>query len=196
MTPVGAKICAKCGLKKPLTDYYRHPNCAGGRFHICKICKCEEMRARALRNPESNRARAAAWAKANPERHRENMRRSYWKNVEKRRATNRSKSRARWYRDVLLSREKARIQNHKRYAKNPGYFISASTKHHRNNMRATVRRNAFWRKNNPEQWDEISARTSLSRRTCVPPKQWPESLVRAKTENLKLKRTICKLLKT
>lgn len=33
------KVCKKCGLRKPLDDYYRHPTCTSdGHLGACKAC--------------------------------------------------------------------------------------------------------------------------------------------------------------
>ncbi len=58
-------------------------------------------RKRVAKDPEANRARAAAWRKDNPERYKENMRQAHLRNVEKRRAKS-----AKWKKD---NPEKANI---------------------------------------------------------------------------------------
>lgn len=32
------RTCTKCGETKPLEDFYKHPNCSGGRMARCKEC--------------------------------------------------------------------------------------------------------------------------------------------------------------
>lgn len=54
------KPCFVCGVPKPLEDYYRHPETADGRLHLCKDCHRARMKVRRLTNPkvqEYDRAR-------------------------------------------------------------------------------------------------------------------------------------------
>src|SRR5262245_57245350 len=36
---VPQKVCQKCGVVKPLTDFYRHPSTKDGHLNTCKPCK-------------------------------------------------------------------------------------------------------------------------------------------------------------
>jgi hypothetical protein len=45
------KVCIKCGLEKPLEEYYRHPRMKSGSLNKCKACCRADSRA----NRESNR---------------------------------------------------------------------------------------------------------------------------------------------
>lgn len=37
------KTCNKCGIEKPLDDYYKHKQCSGGRRADCKACVLAQM---------------------------------------------------------------------------------------------------------------------------------------------------------
>lgn len=39
---MNTKICKKCNIEKPLTDFYRHNGTADGYLNICKNCKKED----------------------------------------------------------------------------------------------------------------------------------------------------------
>lgn len=78
------KCCFKCGVEKPIEDFYRHPQMADGRLSKCKDCTKLDMRIDRQTKPrvrEYDRARASRphrvrlrlrvtreWRKANPER--------------------------------------------------------------------------------------------------------------------------------
>lgn len=39
-----SKVCIKCGLYKPLEDFYKHPKTKDGRFGKCKSCTIADSR--------------------------------------------------------------------------------------------------------------------------------------------------------
>lgn len=78
------KRCFKCGVEKPVEDFYRHPHMADGRLGKCKDCTKLDMRIDRRTKPRVrayDRERASQphrvqlrdrvvreWRKANPER--------------------------------------------------------------------------------------------------------------------------------
>lgn len=51
------KQCFKCGVTKPLADFYAHPTMGDGHLNKCKSCACRDERQRRLVNPEKVRER-------------------------------------------------------------------------------------------------------------------------------------------
>lgn len=39
-----SKVCFKCGVEKPLTDFYKHPKMADGHVNKCKLCNKKDVR--------------------------------------------------------------------------------------------------------------------------------------------------------
>ena len=62
------KTCRKCGVAKPLDDFYRMAGMRDGHRNECKACNLRDEAERHRRNPEPARARVKAWQEANPER--------------------------------------------------------------------------------------------------------------------------------
>lgn len=73
------KRCSKCGIEKPLTDFYQDKR-RGIPFPCCKICYC---------------ATAKKWRQANKEKTRAYCRNHYWNDIEKSRERVRIASRLR-----------------------------------------------------------------------------------------------------
>ncbi len=69
------KVCKKCGLTKPIDDFYRAAGMRDGHRNECKVCDLAAKRERYLANPQAAIARVKRWQQENPERHRENQRR-------------------------------------------------------------------------------------------------------------------------
>lgn len=44
MNDVTYKVCFKCGLLKPIYDFYTHPNMADGHLNKCKLCSRKDVR--------------------------------------------------------------------------------------------------------------------------------------------------------
>jgi hypothetical protein len=78
------KTCFKCGIEKPLSEYYKHPRMADGHLGKCMECTKADVRQNRINNPErlsvyekrrysrSERkaaiaATTAAWARNNPD---------------------------------------------------------------------------------------------------------------------------------
>ena len=74
------KVCFKCGIEKPLTDYYKHPQMGDGHLGKCKICTKNDTQKRIdlLLTDEE-------WVKLEKKRHREKYYRLGYK--EKHKAT-------------------------------------------------------------------------------------------------------------
>ena len=62
------KTCKKCGIGKPLDDFYRMAGMRDGHRNECKACNLAEKSERHRRNPAPARERVKAWQAANPER--------------------------------------------------------------------------------------------------------------------------------
>jgi hypothetical protein len=69
------KRCNKCGVTKPIDDFYAMVGMRDGHRNDCKACNLAAKKARYLANPQKMIERARDWQKANPERHLENQRR-------------------------------------------------------------------------------------------------------------------------
>ena len=86
------KPCIKCGVEKPLSEFYAHPQMKGGRLNKCKECTKEGVRenrarrAKQYQEYEKNRAMLP---------HRIALRERYRSTAEGRQAHNRAKSRFR-----------------------------------------------------------------------------------------------------
>lgn len=59
-----SKVCSKCKIDKPLSDYYASRANRDGLQYICKSCQKEKNR---LRDRSNDAAVKAAWAARNPE---------------------------------------------------------------------------------------------------------------------------------
>ncbi len=158
------KTCRKCGLEKPLTEYYH-----GGRDTACKPCYNRQ---------------AIAWAKANPEKVRAIKKRN-WKTRPKRFEESR-----RWRE---RNPEKVRAAKRAAYLKNRPYYLARSSayqaekwKQNPEKMRARARVNAL------RQIANVSpgyARRRIKRiMPMITAKDIPERLVRLKIKLIKLKR--------
>lgn len=49
MSEVQSKTCTKCGVEKPLTEFWRHKDRLDGRYSACKACKHDRVEMRAER---------------------------------------------------------------------------------------------------------------------------------------------------
>lgn len=59
------KVCIKCDMDKPLTDFHKNKQNRDGLSHQCKKCKCEVAKQHRLANPERYKERAADYYQRN-----------------------------------------------------------------------------------------------------------------------------------
>ena len=71
------KTCSKCGVVKPLAEFYPHPTGKDKRQAVCKACHIEYTRARYKLNPEQKREAGRQYRKAHPDRQRATNLRRY-----------------------------------------------------------------------------------------------------------------------
>jgi hypothetical protein len=64
-----AKRCKVCGIRKPLTDFYRAAGMADGHRNDCKACNLKAKHDRYIANPGPDKARVLQWQRENRERH-------------------------------------------------------------------------------------------------------------------------------
>jgi hypothetical protein len=69
------KTCTKCGLEKPLTEFYRASGTRDGLRGDCKACFQARAKARYPLVRDERIAATLRWREQNPERYRENQRR-------------------------------------------------------------------------------------------------------------------------
>lgn len=61
------KACKRCGVNKPLSEFYKSPRNLGGLTTNCKLCHKEIAHVRWVKNKKEMYARNKRWAQANPE---------------------------------------------------------------------------------------------------------------------------------
>jgi hypothetical protein len=64
------KMCSKCGVTKPLDQFYRATGTRDGHRPDCKSCNLAAKHARYVANPEAAKERTRRWREENPERYR------------------------------------------------------------------------------------------------------------------------------
>ena len=62
------KACKKCGVLKPLEDFYRAAGTRDGHRGDCKACSSKDKQRRYLADPQAAITRVKRWQQANPER--------------------------------------------------------------------------------------------------------------------------------
>ncbi len=99
------KTCTKCGIEKSLTEFYKQKTVKSGRRASCKEC-CDKYTMDRYNNDEQHKqgmlGQSKQWSKDNPERVRENNRKSYHKDHEKSKERNRHNS-LKWKKDSCTS---------------------------------------------------------------------------------------------
>lgn len=61
------KVCTKCGVLKPFSEFYKAKRNKRGLQVWCKFCMARARSVWQKANPEKHRQHTAAWQKANPE---------------------------------------------------------------------------------------------------------------------------------
>ncbi len=122
------KVCTKCSLDLPFSEYYKDKKGKDGLYAKCKSCHNKVCLKRYHANPEQIREVQRKWKQANPEQIRESNRRYCAKNIEKIK-----KSNSEW---KQRNSEKVKAQNQKWAKDNP------------ERVKAKLQK---WRQANPEQ---------------------------------------------
>ena len=67
------KICTKCGLTKPLEDFYKNISKSTGYEAACKVCHGKQVRENILKDHEAYKAYHREYYQKNKEKHRKNF---------------------------------------------------------------------------------------------------------------------------
>lgn len=139
------KLCTKCGVTKPLFDFYANKKAPDGCNYKCKTCDKAYQAERYLRNPEAIKQNAKRWADKNQERKR--LIGAQW------RADNRdvrTQKMRQWYAD---NADTQRAKQAEWRAKNKEFI---------------AKRNAEWRRNNPGKDAALSKKKKADRLKRTP----------------------------
>lgn len=77
------KRCSKCGLEKPLTEFWRDAHTPDGKYRHCKDCCREAQRQWKAKNPERVKHHAKKFREEHPEQVKQWMRDAYERNPQK-----------------------------------------------------------------------------------------------------------------
>lgn len=78
------RICTKCGIDKPITEYHRDKRAPGGLRRQCKICRCTQTMEWWYDNQERQLQRHRDYVDANRDRVREIDNERYYRNRDER----------------------------------------------------------------------------------------------------------------
>lgn len=78
------RVCTKCNVEKPITEYHRDKRSPGGRRKQCKPCRCNQTMDWWYENQERQLARHRDYVDANRDRVREIDRERYYRSRESR----------------------------------------------------------------------------------------------------------------
>jgi hypothetical protein len=146
----GAKVCTKCGLEKPLDEYYVKEKSTGRRFSRCKPCHTEGTKANHRANREREAARQKAYRLADLEKAR------------RRDAEYREKNR-----ETLRERERERAQTPEYKAKKAAYRASRTEERRSYNARYREEHAADVAAYNKRYYEENKEAVSARIKECV-----------------------------
>lgn len=139
------KSCSTCKTIKAATCFGKNKAEKDGLRSQCKECAAIKSRERYLRNPQRQIDAVAVWQKANPDKVRENAKRTYYNNYESRRI----RAKAAYEANKCDINETAR----QRYKDDPQYCEKArlaSLKHYQANAEKRVAYQKRYKAENPE----------------------------------------------
>lgn len=131
------KTCSKCGIEKPINDFYKRSRSEGKYRADCKICNNEMSKKYYKDNSEKIAERHKEWRIENP-----GYREEY-------RKTNKEKILESDRKYYLNNKEKISQYKKEWNKANPKKDIAYSKKHYKNNKEYYKEKNKQWRKENP-----------------------------------------------
>jgi hypothetical protein len=107
------KTCTRCGIEKPIEEFYKSKNYKDGYSYECKSCNSERSKKWYLENLEKVREAGCKYRLENPERKKDTNKKWYLKNIDKIKAVHKK-----WYlkntEKTIASSKKWRLENHER----------------------------------------------------------------------------------
>lgn len=152
-----SKRCKKCGIEKPLTEFYPHKKTRDKHRSACKLCAAIIQQKWDAANVERRRATSKKWNIVNAERAR--VRRKIWltANAERIATLQRiwNQANADRIRELARNRynqnsEKMRLKKRAKYNANPDRYRAYSRKSYHANREKRLSSMQKWKRDNPE----------------------------------------------
>lgn len=140
------KMCAKCGLEKPLDEFYRQTAGKDGLGSYCKLCVREYAKQWRYANPERHKANVARWCKEHPEQARAG--RARWRKEHPKQVKAQKARHNRKHAEQCKARAARWAKEH------PERCRAAARRYYENHKEEVRARAACWAKTHPEKRSE------------------------------------------